>query len=92
MNSRMLELRLRTGAVVAFDGRILEVFDGGSGRRFHLTQLGTPEVVRHAEGSQTLTVPGTDLSIRFARAEEPACTRLLIALADAQAADERLRG
>jgi hypothetical protein len=87
----MLELRLRSGAVVAFDGRILEVFDMGPSRRFHVARLDDPLVADHADGSRTVTLEHGLLSISFAREERPACDRLLVALAGARTADERLR-
>ena len=86
----MIELRLRSGAVVAFDGRILEVFDMGPSRRFHVARLDDPLVVDHADGSRTVTLEGGLLNIRFARDEAPACNRFLVALAGARTADERL--
>jgi hypothetical protein len=77
----MLELRLRSGQVVAFDGRVLEVFSGGEpSARFHVEQLGGVE----ADGSREVVLhPGT-APLVFAPGEEPACSRLLAAIADAR--------
>ena len=87
----MLELRLRSGQVVAFDGRVLEVFaDGEPSRRFHVAQL--PRVERH-ESPEGFTVSLGDgsVTLTFAREEAPTCTRFLSALADARGAVERSR-
>lgn len=70
----MLELRLHSGQVIAFDGRVLEVFaDGETSRRFHVAQL----------------PPLEELALEFAPEEAPARNRLLAALADARAAANR---
>ena len=82
----MLELRLTSGAVVAFDGRILEVLDRGPGRRFHVAQLGDPLVTEHADGSRTVVLDDPTVSVHFKRAEVPALNRLLVALASARGA------
>ena len=72
----MLELRLRSGQVVAFDGRVLEVFSGGEpSARFHVEQLGAVEagdgeVVLHPDAEPLVFAPG----------EEPARSRLLAAI------------
>jgi len=87
----MLELRLQSGQVVAFDGRVLEVFaDGEPSRRFHIEQL--PRVEQH-ESPEGLTVSLQDgsVTLRFAREEAPTCTRFLSALAGARRAVERPR-
>jgi hypothetical protein len=82
----MLEVHLRAGPVVAFDGRVVEVFvDGGPSRRFHITQLGLPEAAETADGGRTLTFEGGAATLWFAREEVPACARLLAAIGDAQA-------
>jgi hypothetical protein len=86
----MLELRLRSGQVVAFDGRVVEVFAaGGPSRRFHLGQLGTVELVETGEGVHAVVLQEGAVTLSFARGEAPACTRLLAAIADAQRALER---
>jgi len=87
----MLELRLRSGAVVDFDGRILEVFDLGPGRRFHVARLDDPLVAEHADGSRTVTLENGAVSLHFERDETPACNRLLVALAGARSAATRGR-
>jgi hypothetical protein len=86
----MVELRLRSGEIVSFDGRVLEVFPrAGPGGRLHVARL---EVARAAEddGGSTVTFGGADLRVRFARDEAPACARLLAAIAQAQRADAEL--
>jgi hypothetical protein len=83
----VIELRLRSGAVVAFDGRILEVFDPAPGRRFHISLLDDPLVNEHADGSRTVTLDGGSVRLHFARAEAPASNRLLVALASARSTD-----
>jgi hypothetical protein len=83
----MLEVRLRCGQVVAFDGRVVEVFaDGGPSRRFHLAQLETIEAVEAADGVTTVELEGGAVTLAFAREEAPACGRLLAAIAQAQGA------
>ena len=82
----MLEVHLRAGPVVAFDGRVVEVFvDGEPSRRFHITQLGPPKAAETADGGRTLTLQGGAATLWFAREEVPACARLLAAIGDAQA-------
>ena len=81
----MLELRLRSGQVVTFDGRVVEVFaEHGPSRRFHVTQLPAPEVAASADGGRTLAFDG-EMSVAFAREEAPRCTRLLAAIEGARA-------
>ena len=47
----MLEVRLRSGTVVAFDGRVIEVFaEHEPSRRFHIGQTGAPEYLHTADG------------------------------------------
>jgi hypothetical protein len=76
----MLELRLRSGQVVAFDGRVLEVFSGDEpSARFHVEQLGAVE----AGAGEVVLGPGAEPLV-FAPGEEPACARLLAAIADAR--------
>jgi hypothetical protein len=55
--TKMLELRLRSGTMVAFDGRVLEIFDtADASRRFHIAQLHAPEPVETADGGRTLAL------------------------------------
>jgi hypothetical protein len=86
----MLELRLRSGTVVAFDGRVVEIFaEREPSRRFHIAQLGAPEAVENAGGGRTLRLGDGRMTLSFSREEAPACARLLAAIADARAALER---
>lgn len=86
----MLEVRLRSGQVVAFDGRVVEVFaEGGSSDRFHLAQLDRIEAVESADGASTVEVEDGAVTLAFAPEEAPACARLLAAIAEARAAPER---
>jgi len=81
----MVELRLRSGEIVSFDGRILEVFPGaGPGERLHVARLEPARV--DDDGGSTVTFGGADLRVRFAREEAPACARLLAAIAQARRA------
>ena len=86
----MLELRLRSGQIVTFDGRIVEVFgsDGGPGARLHIAKVDPARVVE-PDGSSSLSLTRR-ASLRFTPEEAPACERLLAALADARRADEHL--
>ena len=82
----MLEVQLRSGQVVAFDGRVLEVFvDGKASRRFHLAQLSRLEAVEAAGGAHEVMLEEGAETLAFTREEKPACARLLAAVADAQA-------
>jgi hypothetical protein len=86
----MLELRLRSGQIVSFDGRVIEVFArDGACERLHIAHL---EAVRTdtADGAATLTLGAAGTRVEFAPAEAQACRRLLAAIEDARAADERL--
>jgi hypothetical protein len=86
----MLEVQLRSGQVVAFDGRVVEIFaEGGPSRRFHLGQLGTVESVETADGAHTVALGDGAVTLAFAREEGPACARLLAAIAASQGALER---
>jgi hypothetical protein len=86
----MLELRLRSGQVVAFDGRVVEVFaEGGPSRRFHLAQLGQIEAAEAANGVNAVALEDGAVTLAFAREEAPACARLLAAIAHAREALER---
>jgi hypothetical protein len=86
----MLEVRLRSGTVVAFDGRVVEIFaEREPSRRFHIAQLEAPEAVESADGARTLTFENESVTLSFAREEAPACARLLGAIADARTALER---
>jgi hypothetical protein len=83
----MLELHLRSGQVVAFDGRVVEVFaEGEPSRRFHLAQLGPLEAVEATGGANEVALEDGTVTLVFARGEAPARTRLLAAIAEAQAA------
>jgi len=82
----MLEVHLRSGPVVAFDGRVVEVFaDGEPSRRFHIARIGAPEAAETADGGRTLTLQGGAATLSFAREEAPACARLLAAIGPARA-------
>jgi hypothetical protein len=86
----MLEVRLRSGTVVAFDGRVVEIFaQREPSRRFHIAQLSAPEAVDSADGARTLAFENESVTLSFAREETPACARLLAAIADARAALQR---
>jgi hypothetical protein len=75
----VLELSLRSGQVVAFDGRVVEVFAAGEpSRRFHVGGLDEPAAAASADGRSTLTLGCTQ--VVFAREEAPACARLLAAV------------
>jgi hypothetical protein len=83
----MLEVRLRSRQVVAFDGRVVEVFaEGGPSHRFHLAQLDMIEAVESADGVTAVELEEGAATIVFAAEEAPACARLLAAIAQAQAA------
>ena len=85
----MLEVRLRSAQVIAFDGRVVEVFaEGGPSRRFHLDQLDMIEAVEAADGATTVELEGT-VTLVFSREEAPACARLLAAIAQARGALDR---
>ena len=85
----MLELRLRSGAVVAFDGRVLEVFDTvGEGRRYHIARLSTPRLVEDPDGQGQFMLDDLNLALDIARSETPACRRLIAAVERAHAADD----
>lgn len=87
----MLELRLRSGQIVSFDGRVLEVFgpDGAAGVRLHIANM---EVGRTggSDGGSTLVFGEERLRARFAPEETAAADRLLAAVEQAQRADRRL--
>jgi len=85
----VIEVRLNGGPVVAFDGRVLEVFDGGTSTRAHVSLLGTAEVSDGPGGGLVLALPSLDLRLVFDRAEARSGERLAAALADARAADGR---
>jgi hypothetical protein len=86
----MLGVRLRSGQVVAFDGRVIEVFvEREPSRRFHLDQLGAIEAVEAEGGGSRVELGDGVVTLAFAREEAPACARLLAAIAEARAALER---
>jgi hypothetical protein len=87
----MLELRLRSGTIVSFDGRVLEVFDGAGGsRRYHVTGLSAPRLVEAADGTTHIELEEPPLCLPLARSENPACARLIAAIEQARAADDPL--
>lgn len=87
----MLEVHLRSGQVVAFDGRVVEVFsESGPSRRFHLAQLGAVGAVDTTNGACAVALEDGAVTLDFAREERPTCTRLLAAIAEARAALGRL--
>lgn len=80
----MLELQLRSGQVVAFDGRVVEVFTAGeTSRRLHISQLANPQLLVAADGVRTLALEDGTVTLAFAREEAPMCARLIATLADA---------
>ena len=86
----MLEVRLRSGQVVTFDGRVVEAFaEGAASRRFHLAQLNRVEAVQTADGGTTVELEGGAVTLAFSPEEVPACTRLLAAISEALLAVER---
>jgi len=86
----MLELRLRSGTRVAFDGRVVEIFDGrGPSRRYHVEHVSVAAVDAAADGGRIVAFGEPVTAIEFAGDEAPACARLLAAIADAQAAAPR---
>jgi hypothetical protein len=87
----MFELHLRSGQVVAFDGRILEVFNPGwPSQRLHIAHLGELDIAEAADGDHEVTLDDTDVTLAFAREEARARARLLAAIADAQDPPARL--
>ena len=61
----MLELCLRSGTVVSFDGRVLEVFDGADGsRRYHVSDLSTPRLLEGSFASAALDMSQNSLAAR----------------------------
>jgi len=89
----MLELRLRSGQIVSFDGRIVEIFasNGGAGMRLHIAKLDPTHAVE-PDGSSTVALTGDGLRLHFRAEEAAARERLLNAIADARRADARIRG
>ena len=86
----MLEVRLRSGAVVSFDGRVLEVFDsGGEGRRFHVSRLPVPQL-ENSDGQHRIVLGTNGLALPVERGEAPACRRLIAAVERARDADQQL--
>ena len=87
----MLEMHLRSGQVVAFDGRVVEVFlENGPSRRFHLAQLDGVDAVETADGACAVALEDGAVTLDFAREERPTCARLLAAIAEAREALGRL--
>jgi hypothetical protein len=85
----MLELRLRSGAVVAFDGRVLEIFGAlGGSRRYHVARMSTPRLVEEPDGQGQIMLDDLNLALDIARSETPACKRLIAAVEQARAADD----
>ena len=83
----MLELRLQSGTVVAFDGRVLEVFDGdGGSRRFHVSGLSGPRLAERPDGA-SIVLDEPPLQLPVTAAETPASARLVAAIERARAAD-----
>ena len=73
--TRMLELRLHSGTVVAFDGRVLEIFDAAeASRRFHVAQLSATDPVAAAGAGCTLELGDGSIVLSFAP-EEPSSAR-----------------
>jgi hypothetical protein len=85
----MLELRLRSGTVVAFDGRVLEIFgEREPSRRFHVAKLSAPEAAESADSASTLAFEHESVTLSFAGEEAPARARLLAAITEARSAIE----
>lgn len=83
----MVELHLRSGQVVAFDGRVVEIFHGGrTSGRLHLAQLPELRAVEKEDGVREISLADAGVTLAFAREEGPACARLLAAIAEARAA------
>jgi hypothetical protein len=83
----MLEVHLRSGQVVAFDGRVVEVFaESGPSRRFHVAQLSVLDAVDAPGGACAVSLEDGVVTLAFAREERPACARLLAAIAESRAA------
>ena len=88
----MLELRLRSGEIATFDGRILEVFaSSGTGERLHVAHIEATRAV-FATGASAVSFGSSRVRLRFAREEAPACARLLAAIEQAQQADAEPAG
>jgi hypothetical protein len=85
----VLELRLKSGSVVAFDGRVIEIFSTGASRRLHVGGLTEPEIREGPSGGRILVLDAQGLELHFAPEEASACARLAAALSDALAADTR---
>jgi len=84
----MLELRLHSGQIVTFDGRILEIFGpSGALERVHIAHL-EPLHVTDPDGESVLTI--ADCRVEFGADEAMARERLLAAIADARHADAQL--
>jgi hypothetical protein len=83
----MIELRLRSGQIVAFDGRVVEVFDSASAaERIHVAQAEAVSAT-DSNGGSTIEFRNCSTLLRFAREEAPARARLLAAIESAREAD-----
>jgi hypothetical protein len=84
----MLELRLHSGQIVSFDGRVLEIFGPADGsKRLHIANIDADQTLE-PDGSSTVAL--TACQVRFTCGEAPARDRLLAAIAAARDADGRL--
>jgi hypothetical protein len=76
----VLEVRLHDGTLLAFDGRVLEVFDVTHGsRRFHVDCIPPPRL-DGPDGTQQLTVGEPPVVLGVAHEDAPACARLIAAV------------
>ena len=83
-------MRLGSGAVVSFDGRVLEIFDSvGEGRRFHVSRLPVPRL-ENADGQSRIVFGTNGLLLPVEGCEAPACRRLIAAVERARDADQQL--
>ena len=90
-HTAMLELRLQSGTVVAFDGRVLEVFNGdGGSRRFHVAGVRGARLVEGPNGAGRIIFAEPALHLAVAREERPASARLVGAIEQARADDDAL--
>ena len=82
----MLELRLRSGDVLAFDGRVLELFGDGASFRFHVARVTIPRLVADS-GEPHLVFDDPPFAVELAREDLPGCRRLVAAIEQAKARD-----